>query len=210
MSLKHVNINNSIQIKCHFCNGKHTCRECPLEEAIAPILKKKVGMAMEHYIAEHIKCPECNTLSLNVIGNHAPSLDIICDNCSKKFEVKSKCLSVSKIPEDIYLPHGSYRDYMSRLYNENLNLIVIIYGVDRINKLIKVKEVLYANNRIMTDETIVINEKRYNSNLSTIYIKKKSALQKLYLNTKKTEMSFKKDIDEWKNNMKPRISILAY
>ena len=209
MSLKHSTPYNTSHIKCHFCGDKHTCRVCPLEEAIAPILKKKVGTAMEYYIAEHIKCPECNTLSLDVIGDHTPSLDIICNNCSNKFEVKSKCLSVNKIPEDITLSHGLYRDYMSRLYNENLNLIVIIYGVDRINKLIKVKEVLYANNKTMTNETLVLNERRHNSPLSTICIKKKSALKKLFLNTKETEMSFKKDVDEWRNNIKIGIPIIT-
>jgi hypothetical protein len=185
-----ININKKTNtIKCYFCNGNHTCRNCPKESIMAPIFKKKIGNMMEYWVAENLKCPECNNNCLNVIGNHTPSLDIICNSCSKKFEVKSKCLSIKKLPNDINLPHGSYIDYIHRL-EEDLNLIVIIYGIDRINKMINIREVLYADNTDLKDPLLIKVEKKDNSNLSTISIKNKKKLMKLSIQTNNTILSF--------------------
>jgi hypothetical protein len=183
-------------IKCYFCNDNHLCRSCPKEFAMAPVFKKKVGIMMEYWVANNFKCPECNHACLNVIGNHAPSLDIICNNCSNKFEVKSKCLSVNNLPNDIKLPHGSYIDYVNRL-EENLNLIVIIYGVDRINKLINIREVLYADTTYLKNPSIIEVKKRPNSNLSTILIKNKMILLKLKLKTNNSILSFKNEYESF-------------
>jgi hypothetical protein len=168
----------NLPIKCYFCNGNHICRNCPIEASLSPIYKNKVGNMMEYYIAENFKCPECNNNSLYVLGNHTPSLDIICKCCDKKFEVKSKCLSVQKIPKDINLNHGSYNNYIIRL-SEKLNLFVIIYGVDRISKNIYIREVLYANNTLLLNTNII--EVKRNNNCSTIIIKNKNFLKKIIL-----------------------------
>jgi hypothetical protein len=189
---------NSNSIKCYFCNGNHACRECPLEAKMAPVLRKKVGNMMEYYIAENLKCPECKQWkTLKVIGNHTPSLDIICSCCHNKFEVKSKCLSVAKLPTDINLPHGSYIDYVHRL-DEGLNLIVIIYGVERVKKLITVREVIYANNQQLRSPAIVEVLKRTDNNLSTIMIKNKKVLTTLELQTDDTVLTFKNDVETFK------------
>lgn len=177
-------------LKCYFCNGNHICRECPVEASLAPKYKNKVGIKMENYIAEDFNCPECNNKSLYVLGNHSPSLDIICKCCGKKFEVKSKCLSVDVVPKDIFLKHGSYNKYITRL-SEKLNLFVIIYGVNRIKKNIYIKEVLYANNSLLLN-TNVINVKE-NNNYSTIFIKDKDKLRKLNFNRNKI-ISFNEEI----------------
>jgi hypothetical protein len=176
-------------IECFFCKGAHVCRDCPVEANMAPMFKKKVGYMMEYYVAENIKCPECENLSLEVIGNHTPSLDLICRSCNKKFEVKSKCLSVDKIPTDIMLPHGSYIDYKYRL-KEGLNLIVIVYGIDRINKLINVREVLYANNNKLMKSHIVEVSKKEKTNLSTIFIKNKNLISRLNVDPDAMTISF--------------------
>jgi len=186
-------------IMCYFCGGNHACRDCRLEANIAPVLRKKVGNMMEYYIAENLKCPECQMdKKLRVIGNHTPSLDIICGNCNKKFEVKSKCLSVPKLPHDINLPHGSHIDYVHRL-EEGLNLIVIIYGVDRMKKLITVREVLYATNKDLKNPVIVEVQQRSDNNLSTIKIKNRMNLRKLPLQTDNTILTFKDDVDVFKD-----------
>jgi hypothetical protein len=189
-------INN---IKCFFCGGNHACRSCPIEYTMAPILRKKVGNIMEYYIADNLECPECHVRKLKVIGNHTPSLDIICSHCNNKFEVKSKCLSVNNLPNDIKLPHGSYVDYVYRL-EEGLNLIVIIYGVDRIKKLITIREVLYANNNLLKKINIVEVSKRIDNNLSTIMIKNKEKLVKLKIQTNNTILTFKSDVDNFNQN----------
>ncbi len=141
---------------------------------------------MEYYIANNFKCPECENQSLYVLGNHTPSLDIICSCCSTKFEVKSKCLSAQLIPMDINLNHGSYSNYITRL-SEKLNLFVIIYGVDRITKNIYIREVLYANNSLLLNTNVIDVIK--NNNCSTIIIKHKDKLQKLNFK-KNTIMNF--------------------
>ena len=173
-------------IKCYFCMGDHTCRECPVEQSLSPIYKNKVGYIMEEYIANNFKCPECNHKSLYVLGNHTPSLDIICTICSEKFEVKSKCLSVKKLPSDINLNHGSYNSYINRL-NDKLNLFVIIYGVNRLTKDIYIREVLYANNSLLLNPKIIDVKK--NNNSSIIQIKEKDYLKKLNFQ-KNTIMNF--------------------
>lgn len=191
--------NNNIK-NCYFCNENHICKECPLEKEMSPFLKKKAGNMMEHYIAENLKCPECNNMGLKVIGTHTPSLDLICSECSKTFEVKSKCLSVNNLPNDIILPHGTYIDYVYRL-NEGLNLIVIIYGVNRIDKTIYIREVLYANNKTLKDSNIINVAKRNDSKSSTIYIKNKKKLSILQLETNNIFINFSKDVEQFKQKL---------
>ena len=196
---KYLDIPLTTPVKCFFCNGNHACRSCPLEVTMAPILKKKAGNMMEYYIADNLECPECNTRELKVIGNHTPSLDIVCFQCNKKFEVKSKCLSINKLPIDIKLPHGSYIDYKCRL-EEGLNLIVIIYGVDRIKKLITIREILYANNELLKKSNNINVSQRTDNNLSTIFIKNKERLVKLKVQTNNTILTFKSDVDSFNQN----------
>ena len=170
-------------VKCYFCGGNHLCRECPQETMLAPILKKYIGSIMENFIGDNFCCPSCNKKSLAVLGNHSPSLDIVCQNecCKRKFEVKSKCLSVNTLPKDIILPHGNFEDYKKR-QKKGLDLFVIIYKVDRVNKKITIREVLYAkNSQIVKNDNIQV-VKRHKSHLSTINISNKNLLSKMQLN----------------------------
>lgn len=185
-------------IKCYYCNGNHVSRKCQLEVLMAPILKKKIGIFMEHYIADNIKCPECKKKSLKVLGDERPSLDIICNFCNNMFEVKSKCLSVPNIPEDISLPHGTYNDFIKRI-NDGLNLIVIIYGVDRINKVVHVRDVIYANNRILKNAKLINISRQTNSRLSNILIQNRFGLNKLELIEPNQSFSFYDEIESYKN-----------
>jgi len=163
------------QIKCHYCSGNHNRRDCKLEAIESPENKNKIGTIMEHFIANNLKCPECYSNELFVLGNHTPSLDIICRTCTRKFEVKSKCLSVNKIPADINLNHGSYKYYIKRL-EQQLNLIVVIYGI-KCKDTIYIKEILYANNSLLLNsDVIVVNNI---NNRSKIVIKNKYKLEKI-------------------------------
>ena len=118
--------------KCFFCGDNHICKDCPLEVAVAPILKKFIGKIMENFIGDNYNCPHCNG-KLEVLGNHTPSLDIVCKDCNYNYEVKSKCLSIKKIPNDLQLPHGNYNEYKER-QNKGLDIFIIIYGVNRLEK----------------------------------------------------------------------------
>lgn len=183
--------------KCYFCGEIHECRECPQEKAIAPDLKKYIGNIMEKFIGEKFLCPYCSSKSLTVLGNNSPSLDIICSYCKRKFEVKSKCLSVMILPNDLNLPHGNYDDYKKRQQN-GLDLIVIIYKVDRFNKKITIREVLYAkNSEIKESKNIqVIKRIKKKSNLSTIIINNKNLLSKFNLK-KQYEFDFSAIINNY-------------
>ena len=182
-------INTNVKSKiCYFCEGNHVCRECPQETLLAPVLKKYIGKIMEEFIGNNFCCPKCNSDSLAVLGNHTPSLDIVCNGCERKYEVKSKCLSINNLPTDLKLPHGNFEEYKIRQEN-GLDLFVIIYKVDRINKKITIREVLYAdNNDILKNDNIKVL-KRNNSHLSTIIINNKTLLNKLKL-TKMFQFDF--------------------
>jgi len=166
-------------IKWHYCNGNHTCRECP-EEADASLENRiYIGTMFEEWVSSNIKCPNCNG-HLKVVGNHTPSLDLVCENpiCNCIIECKSKCLSVNKLPSDIMLPHGLYYDFVYRL-NNGLNLIVVIYGFDRISKMITIREVRFADNNHLHNPDIIKIKKRGSTNLSSICIKDKNKLKKI-------------------------------
>ena len=178
---EYIKLNDNKQnIKCHFCNGNHACRDCPKEAEMASTYRKKVGGMFENWVSANVKCPNCKG-HLRVIGNHTPSLDLICENpnCTKnKYECKSKCLSVKNLPPNVILPHGSFYDFVYRI-NEGLNLIVVIYGVDRIKKTINIREVIYADNKDLINSNIIQIEKRQDTNLSTILIKDRTQLNKI-------------------------------
>ena len=144
------------------------------------ILKKYIGKIIENFIASKFSCPCCNQNGLSVLGNHSPSLDIVCKLCARKFEVKSKCLSVNQLPNDIKLPHGSFEEYVKR-QRTGLDLFVVIYKVDRIKKIITIREVLYAkNSEIIANDNIKVL-KRKNSHLSTIFISNRNKMHKMNL-----------------------------
>jgi len=179
--------------KCYFCGDNHTSRECDVERKIAPILKKKVGNMMEHYIADNLNCPECKRDTLKVIGNHSPSLDIICTFCQINIEVKSKCLSVERLPKEITIQHGCYYEFNKRIHN-NLNIIIILYGVNRIRKQITIREILYIPNSYFQKFELDIYKKK-NSNLTEIIIKNRFNLPNL-LNNKKPTIDFEQEVNE--------------
>ena len=166
--------------KCYFCEGSHLCRECPQENILAPILKKYIGKIMEEFIGNNFCCPNCKTKNLCVLGNHTPSLDIICSKCHRKYEVKSKCLSVNNIPRDLRMPHGSYNDYKKR-QQTGLDLFVIIYKVDRINKKVTIRELMYERNKQIVKGNNIRVVNRNNSHLSTIIINDRNLLTKIEL-----------------------------
>lgn len=129
-------------LKCNFCFGNHSCRNCPIEKKIAPTIKKIIGIKMEQFIGEYIECPYCKINSLHVLGNNSPSLDIICSLCNKNYEVKSKCLSINNLPRDLMLPHGNYFEFLRRR-DYQLDFLIAIYSVNRREKKITIKKILH-------------------------------------------------------------------
>ena len=180
-------------IKCYFCGGPHLVRNCPVEKRKSAEMKKEVGKFMEHYFAENYNCIRCGSTNknnvfttfnhhilprnkyctnkqLHVLNNRTPSLDIVCNCCGNRLEVKSKCLSVNNLPNDLMLPHGSFSHYVKRQAN-GLDFVIIIYGIKRQTKEIIIREVLYFRNEIITNSDNIIKiSKQNNGRLSKIYI----------------------------------------
>lgn len=148
----------STHVKCSFCGGNHTSRQCNVEKQTAPIIKEFIGYKMEHFIENNVKCPNCKKGKLNVLGNNSPSLDCICNCCKYKYEIKSKCLSVNTIPDNIYLKHGNYEMYKNR-QNSGLDFIIIIYGVNRYKKSITIKKVFHVpHNDIINNNNFKVEQ----------------------------------------------------
>jgi hypothetical protein len=166
------NLNKSIQ-KCFYCNGNHLVRNCPIEKKDSFNNKKIVGKFMEIYYANNFCCYNCQEENFNVLNNRTPSLDIICNECYNKIEIKSKCLSVDILPNDLLLNNGSYKYFLNRL-EENLDLVIFIYKVNRINKTIIIREILYFNNNQLKENKIIQIIARKDNNLSFIYIPNKN------------------------------------
>jgi hypothetical protein len=192
MNSKRVN-----KIKCYYCGGNHNCRICPIEKNLAGKMKQIAGKLMEHIVAKHIKCQYCNTKSLKVLGNNTPSLDIVCTNCNNiNIECKSKCLSVQgELPNDLYLNHGNYDEYMKR-QKKGLDWIIIIYKVSRKEKVISIRKILYIkNNYVKYNNGKFSVVKKNNSHLSSIFIKNHNLLDEIKLDKPYT-FSFKTIYDK--------------
>ncbi len=149
-----------------YCKKIHSNKECPLEEKLAPFMKKLVGMYMEQFVANEIYCPRCKCKSLEALSNHTPSLDIICKNCNSKFEIKSKCMSAKIIPNDLYFNHGNYDKYVNQ-QEEGLDILLIIYSVCRKTKIITIRNVFYVFNEYINCLQVV---RKPNSSLSQIIV----------------------------------------
>ena len=143
---------------CYYCNKVgHTSRECEVEKRESQEMCKTIGLYFEKYISQNYKC-SCGG-KLNHLNDNTPSCDIVCNVCNRKFEVKSKCLSVSKLPSDIYIKHGNYEYFQNRLNRDNLNMFLIIYGVDRRSKIINVKKIYCLPNSVLKSREVTIIKK---------------------------------------------------
>jgi len=155
------------KIYCDFCGSEnHTSKFCQHEATYGPIYRLAIGKWAETFVSQ-LKCPKCKTNNLKELNDNSPSLDIICSACNQKIEVKSKCLSVNKLPNDIYLPHGNFIKYEERK-TENLDFVIVIYGVNRKSKTFFVRKILYIPNKDLNNSKKISVVK--NNNSSIIYI----------------------------------------
>lgn len=168
------------KFSCYFCRGPHLCRDCPIEKKKSAGMKKEVGKYMETYYAENFSCIRCGCNNLSVLNNRSPSLDIVCQQCNNRLEIKSKCLSVKNLPNDISLPHGSFEHYKNR-QNNGLDFAIIIYGINRISKEIIIREIMYFLSEVMNTNIIKVLPNK-NSQLSKIIIPNKNHNSILKLN----------------------------
>uniref|UniRef100_A0A6C0D9V6 Uncharacterized protein n=1 Tax=viral metagenome TaxID=1070528 RepID=A0A6C0D9V6_9ZZZZ len=175
------------QIICEFCNGNHNCRDCTTEKQLKKTVTKNIGKVIEDYIAQNIPCRHCNEKSLYHLDNNTPSCDIKCSNCNMtNIEVKSKCLSVTNLPNDIQCKAGNYNHFIENIIDNQLDLIIVIYSVDRKSKCITFREIYYLYNdaliNIMNTNILSINETSYSS---IINIKNRKSLFDFKLTIKK-------------------------
>jgi len=197
-----MTLNKTNKIKCYYCGGNHNCRECPIEKKLAGTMKQIVGKIMENIVATYIECQYCNTKSLQVLGNNTPSLDIVCTKCNNiNIECKSKCLSVEgKLPNDLFLNHGNYNEYLKR-QKKGLDWIIIIYKVLRKEKIISIRKILYVKNNEIKNNNNFNIVKKHNSHLSNIFIKNHNLLEEIKLD-KRYNFSFKIIYEQLLRNIK--------
>jgi hypothetical protein len=168
---------------CDYCNNSHTSKECKLEKLVAPLMRKIVGMYMEHFVANEVLCPRCNNKTLETLGTHAPSLDLICNSCNTKFEIKSKCMSAKVLPHDLVFNHGNYNDYKNR-QKQGLDIMLIIYSVCRKTKIIKIRRVFWVPNEIINSTNYINVIKKTESSLSEIIVNNYKYLPEIIFNQK--------------------------
>lgn len=123
--------------KCDFCGGYHNSRKCDIEKEFAKKCKSQIGIYFEKAISNQ-PCPICNKKTILHLNDNTPSLDCECYSCYSYFEVKSKCLSCDVLPKNIIINHGNYNEFKNRLL---LNIIIIIYGVNRKKKSLYIREI---------------------------------------------------------------------
>ncbi len=181
-------------IKCDYCNNYHTSKECLLEKMLAPIMRKIVGMFMEFFVANEVYCPRCNKKTLESLSTHAPSLDLICKSCETKYEIKSKCMSANIIPNDLVFNHGNYYDYINR-QKQGLDIMLIIYSVNRKTKVIKIRKVLWVPHNQIVESNIINVIQKKNSALSEIIVSNYKFLNEICFINQKFAYDFSENIN---------------
>jgi len=175
------NKDRSLNEFCQFCFHNHNCRTCPYENELKKDMTIKVGIIMEELVQNIVKCKYCNTHTLKRLGDNSPSLDLECTKCNKIIEVKSKCLSVNNLPNDIECKGGNYLHFCNNISIRNLDLVLILYGVNRSNKEINIREIYWIKNNLLKEQSNIKIIKNDKNNLSKIYIKDRLKLDKLII-----------------------------
>jgi hypothetical protein len=201
----------SHNIICKWCKGNHGSRQCNAEKLIKNELKTKVGIVMEQFVEKCIQCPRCLAIAGNYcdnkeefcsferLANNTPSLDIECKMCGLQVEVKSKCLSVNVLPNQVYCKAGNFNNLIDNIYSNNLNIIIIIYSADRKTKNIMIKEVLWIDNVDLLFNNKIKITKEINSTLSNIELLDRQSFIKLSFKIKK--ISFESYINKISNKL---------
>jgi hypothetical protein len=167
--------------RCDFCNGHHDDRECYIERLLAPFMSQLTGLELEKYVEECLHCPYCGKKELNILKDSSPSLDAVCGSCNEFFEVKSKCLSAHKLPDDLHLNHGNYNLYKQR-QEKGLNFIIIIYGANRKTKVLKIKKIFFIPSKQIGGNNNNFKVVKKNNNLSKILIDNHTKFKKYNIN----------------------------
>jgi len=178
---------------CKWCTGNHCSRKCQFEKLIKCELKTRVGIVMEQFVEKCIKCPRCSSIAgdycdeetlctFNRLANNTPSLDMECRICGLHVEVKSKCLSIDNLPNQIYCKAGNYDNLINNINENQLNIFVIIYSADRITKNITIKEILWMDHSILSFKSKVLIKRIPDTKLSDITIINRNNIPKLPFN----------------------------
>jgi hypothetical protein len=188
-------------IICNWCGENHTSRQCNNENMIKLELKVRVGSVIEEFVEKCIQCPRCSKTEggFHRLGNNTPSLDIECKNCGLQVEVKSKCLSVNVLPNQIHCKAGNYYSLIKNIHFNNLNMIIIIYSADRKTKEITIKEAIWIDNYHLQTQTNITIDNIEDSRLSKINILDRNFFPRLSFDIRK--ISFESYIATYLNKI---------
>jgi len=133
--------------QCYGCGSNdHKLSDCIKHNSQRDLRKENAGKWAENYISKHVMCQKCsNSVSLKPAELFLPSLDCFCSN-GCLYEIKSKCLSVDKMPEYIKINAGEYRTLKRRILHEGLSIIVLFYAVDEELDIRNIRQVRYIDN----------------------------------------------------------------
>ena len=90
-------------------------------------------------------------------------------------------MSNKVIPNDLVFNHGNYNDYKIR-QAQGLDIMLIIYSVDRKTKVIKIRRVYWVPDQIIKTTKVISVVKKDNSSLSEIIVPNHKNLPEIIFN----------------------------
>jgi type II restriction enzyme len=119
-----------------------------------------IGQASEIYIEKNINCIMCKS-SLEMCKVNEKSYDLICINCSKKYQIKSKkisekSLTLIKNKKSYKLVGGDYKTTINNI-SKKIDYIVVFYKstIPIKSNLYTILDILYTNCENITEECII-------------------------------------------------------
>jgi type II restriction enzyme len=107
-----------------------------------------IGEACEYYIKNNVKCIRCNNNNFSKYKTNEASKDLICINCSQKFQVKAKSATQKQVNNikntDIFKTIGGEYSTTVKNINEQIDYLIILYEKQSY-KIINILYIKYEN-----------------------------------------------------------------
>jgi hypothetical protein len=103
-------------------------------------------------------------------------------------------MSAEIIPVDLVFNHGNYYDYINR-QRQGLDIILIIYSVNRKTKVIKIRKVLWVPHNQIIESNIINVVKKQDSTLSQIVVNNYKYLNEICFINQKFAYDFSENIN---------------
>tara|TARA_Y100001973_G_scaffold16679_1_gene24252 strand:- start:1688 stop:2179 length:492 start_codon:yes stop_codon:yes gene_type:complete len=91
---------------------------------------KIYGEAVEYWVAENLKCPECSGILIKLRAN-VPSIDHVCGSCNSNFQVKAKHGKILKEDGSASIQGAEYKTTLNSLTEVILGWSMIMVSYSR-------------------------------------------------------------------------------